>query len=378
MQPVSFVVSGDNHNTDRAGGMSGSRFRESGFRSYETALSNAKERADLATAQGAAFLLQTGDAGDVYSLTVTDQGTNTQDREAINLVYKGTGATGIWGTNGLGAFAGKKYDVIGNWTLGVISDDNNANGADGIAKYFAATSGVRASTVNQGADNLYYSFDIGGGFHGVVLNTIGENATVDEWLYWGGGEEDWSLARGGNQEFLISATQLDWLTADLAANRGKGIVIFSHQPISPSAIANRDDAGLGGFGTYYTLGNAEAIITVLASEISAGGDIIASIAGHHHPGDQAFWQSPPTANIIYRDASLSQEVDGNGITYVTVRCPICMGGDSVDAIDLVTPNQAYGLFTVGDMGEGLPRLRVGGFGQNVAQKDYNNNRYLIS
>ncbi len=368
MSSYSFGCIGDNHHTDRSGGIAAgaTKFFYSGYRDYDNALTQAKEFADLMTLKPEVrFIIQMGDANDVYGALPNEQGTNTEDREALNLVY----LSEIWGANGLGAFGRPKYDVIGNWTFGGISNANNANGTGGEAKYYAnkPSRGPIVSD-NSGSPSFdrFYSFDISNDLHCIVLDD--NNTGPDDWAYWLGGAT-WNVAMGSG----FGQTQQDWLAIDLAANRGKMIVVFTHKAISPSGIFARDN-----INTYFAAANAEDIVAILQAEVDAGGDVVCSVACHHHPGAQQWWSSGDSEpdNSTLEDAAIDNEVDVKGITYISLRAPICMGGVG-SSIDLATQAKAYSVITVGDMVKDGSRVRVEGLGVHPPQVDYNNSNYLV-
>ena len=370
-----FGASADKHHSDRADVAAGepTSFPLSGGRAYSVALLNAEEAALASENAGHDFIIDFGDANDVYDGDPTAQGTNTEDREALNLVYLNeiwNGKSGVGLETGLSTFTGPKYDVIGNWTFASITDDNNANGPDAITKYFTALDGSRGPTVDSQAGGRYYSFDIGDSFHGIVLCDV-ETVVDGVFNLWDGNTTTFNQT----EDTYINITQRNWLAADLLANRGKKIVIFAHFPINPSITE-------GATALYWYSAGMEAVITILQNENNSGGNIVAVMTGHHHPGSQAYYGS--TDPLVFREGPLNSPfsltprvTDAFGIRYISIRSPICMGGIDPAGIDNATSPQSYVFVTIGSIAKGEPEIRLQGFGTNPGETNFNNKNYAI-
>ncbi|MBW1784120.1 MAG: metallophosphoesterase [Deltaproteobacteria bacterium] len=370
MSQVKFLVLADSHHTDQTG--QDLVYRYSGQRLHSISLTNVAAIATAADAiPGLSFIIHLGDDN-----SVTGTGSNlkgydvapggAEGYEKRNLEYLSEFRAAI------DAAAVPVYDVIGNWTFGGISDTNNGNGTDAITKYL--TQFTRPTTVNSGAGGRYYSFNIGNSFHGVVLDST-ELAADDTWKIWDddmNGSPNYAIGSSSSNKH-INTTQQDWLAADLATYRGRMVVVFCHHLLSQEA-QNLTSM------SYHDCEDAEAVRTILEAENDAGGDVIAVISGHHHPGTQAWWgwrSIGEYADTYQFDAAVLTDNKDEGIHYITQRSHICGQGRLSSGIVSTSP-QAYSVVTVGDIIKGGERIKVQGYGTNPSSPDYERGNYLIA
>ncbi len=167
---------------------------------------------------------------------------------------------------------GPAYIVMGNHDVGWIEGGDEvitpeelygrSHGGEDITKaeFLAVTK----------MPGRYYSFDVKG-YHFIVLDGNNEPREEDQPAHDG--------LRGG---YSIDETQKAWLAQDLAANRDKLKIVFSHQELHHTPVEGSGEGGDVPFppvskeGSY--VGNGWQIREMLAAD----GKVIACFNGHKH------------------------------------------------------------------------------------------------
>ena len=379
----SLIYFTDSHLTDGASVDRRYKFKYSGSRFYSEAEDNIDEAVATANSLEVDAIVEGGDFNDLHSDNATSNTNNNgTEGEAILQVAEAAFAAATM----------PRYHVIGNWDMYDYDFQTPGDWFQYIVNGTPATVTLPTETTyaTYYADSLanditrFYAFDFGGAI-GVILDC--EGVTENEDVYYGD-----SGNRSVSTDIYIPPKQRAWLTAFLAANTTKPIIVFSHFWLLPSI-------GMPGMTNYQHVKNGQAIVNIL--EAAPGGNVIACFGGHHHPGTQGWWVDEAD-DIIDRYMSMYDwcnihdvgigtamgvtfPVERNGIKYFCCRSQIVGWGDSsvspttdeASPLGEATPANAYYLIEVVQPVKSKWDVRVTGYGANPVGASAEPSSYLV-
>lgn len=205
------------------------------------------------------------DIGDFAIQTATGQTTQElHDAQLAGLVQH-------WGT--YSGILAPVYSAMGNHDVGWIQGGDETITANDL--YTTSHSGEHITKQEHlavtGMPGRYYSFDTNG-YHMIVLD--------------GNNQRDAVAPPAGNDgvagAYYLDPSQMTWLASDLAANRQKPKIVFSHEELHHTPL---EGSGAGGDVPFPAVGKEESYVDNgwQARELfNQDGNVLACFAGHKH------------------------------------------------------------------------------------------------
>ena len=281
---------------------------DSTSRKYSAGLAKTQYFVDTMNRQNANFIIELGDYIDTLANN-KDPLTNLMEVESI-----------------FTSFEGPQYHVLGNHEF------DNMTRAD-----------LLPNLDNTGipAGQTYFSFDDADGLHCIVLDADYTNAEP---------HLPFDLQTLGNSfwnwmDAYIPQTQLDWLTADLAAN-DKPTVVFLHQ------VLHRENDNA------HTVKNADVVRGIL----EADGQVLAVFCGHDHRGEVGFVNG---IRYFVLEGNVGIDMDWSTLSPTN-------GYDPIE-------NNAFTMVQIDEIGtfDGIGRYRLSLTG-NAHQYDYEDEAQIVA
>jgi len=379
----SLIYFTDSHLTDGASVDRRAKYKYSGPRFYSEAEGDIDEAVATANSLDVDAIVEGGDFIELHSdNALTNENNNGTEGEAILQVAEAAFAAATM----------PRHHVPGNWDMFDYDFQNPQDWFQYVVNGTPATVILPTETTyatyytDALANDItrFYAFEFGDAI-GIVLDTTGITEDGDDY------QGDSGHRDNGTHTF-VGAKQRAWLTAFLAANTTKPIIVFCHSWIYPFD---------GMFWTgYQSFDNCEAIAAIL--EAAPGGNVIAVFQGHHHPGTQGWWvdEADDIIDMYLHPYYYSNPLPGvavgtawritfpmirNGIKYFCCRGQIVGWGDSAVApttdegspLGEATPANAYYLIEVLQPVLGKWDVRVTGYGANPVGASAEPSSYLI-
>ncbi len=383
----SLIYFGCTHLTDGASTDRRTKYSMSGPRFYSKAEDNIDAGVNKANELEVDAIVEGGDFTDPHSAnSVGEENTNTHSGGSYGQAVLQTAEAAFAQANM------PRHHVIGNWDMFDFDFQTQqdwfqhiVNGTPATVTLPTETTYATYYTDADGNDiTRFYAFDFGEAI-GIVLDGTAPSEDVDEYF----GDNGY---RSNGVNTSIPPKQRAWLTAFLAANTTKPIIVFTHSWLYPWRVKIN----------YQRVFNNKTIVGIL--EAAPGGNVVAVMQVHHHPRAQVWWRDnaddiideygdpfgagtlagPPflTPNKVY---GITFPKIKNGIKYFCCRGQVIGWGDSKTApttdggspLGDAIPANAYYLVEVDEFTKGKFDVRVTGYGINPVPDSAEPDSYLV-